>query len=334
MGRTLFLHVGPAKTGTSAIQHVLSNHDGGVVLYPRVGLWADGSHHNLVLNYFRDYTRPEVVREDAALLLNRIGEAAARSDRDLVISSEILFGRRKIGDFAAAMQRHLGKSFRIEVIVVVREHFERAASLYNQRVKDAVTNERRDPDDFLDEQAENQCYAKFLRALRRLELDTTVIAFDPAETLAARVLAHLGFAAHQMTSAPRRNVSLSREALVATLAANRAGGSVEDRNAFVTALQKLPGAYAPSGPIFGLEATARAEQIFSADRRFLRRHFGIDLPAPARAPENGAFAIEISEFEQISAVARDFGEFGRAVVNALSAQVRDGRTRAARGPAQ
>jgi len=80
--RTLFFHVGPAKTGTSAVQYVLQRHDNSAVIYPKVGLWADGSHHNLVLNYFGEYGRPEVVREDPAELLARIGKEARRSTRE------------------------------------------------------------------------------------------------------------------------------------------------------------------------------------------------------------------------------------------------------------
>src|SRR5215469_18919344 len=101
--RTLFLHVGPAKTGTSAVQHFLQRHDNSVVIYPKVGLWADGSHHNLVLNYFGEYARPELVREDPAKLIVRIGDEARGSTRDIVISSEVLAGRKDIAQFVAAL---------------------------------------------------------------------------------------------------------------------------------------------------------------------------------------------------------------------------------------
>ena len=52
MPRTLYLHVGPRKTGTSALQHILRNHDNSIVVYPKVGLWGDGSHHGLVFRFF------------------------------------------------------------------------------------------------------------------------------------------------------------------------------------------------------------------------------------------------------------------------------------------
>src|SRR5262249_25017319 len=125
--RTLFFHVGPAKTGTSAVQHFLRRHDNSTVIYPKVGLWDDGSHHNLILNYFSEYTRPEVVREDAAGLLARIGEEARRSNRDIVISSEILAGRKDVTGLTAALEQEIGEPLRVEIVAVVREHFERAA---------------------------------------------------------------------------------------------------------------------------------------------------------------------------------------------------------------
>ena len=51
------------------------------------------------------------------------------------------------------------------------EHFERAASLYNQRVKDAVTGEKRDPDEFLAAHAPGMCYANFLKRFRKTRFD-------------------------------------------------------------------------------------------------------------------------------------------------------------------
>lgn len=179
MARALFLHLGPAKTGTSAIQHILSHHDGSVVLYPHVGLWGDGSHHNLVLNFYGEYQRPEMERENVGCLFARLADEAPASDRDLVISSEMLAGRKKIRDFANAIQTAAGCELRIVCVVVVREHRERAASLYNQRVKDAVFLEQRSPDEFLIEHPERICYAALLRRLRTAGIEVIVVNHHP-----------------------------------------------------------------------------------------------------------------------------------------------------------
>lgn len=48
MIRTLYLHCGPPKTGTSAIQaHLRDNACHPDLLYPQAGQWGDGVHHCL-----------------------------------------------------------------------------------------------------------------------------------------------------------------------------------------------------------------------------------------------------------------------------------------------
>jgi hypothetical protein len=320
--RTLFLHVGPAKTGTSAVQHILRRHDSSIVIYPKVGLWADGSHHNLILNYFGEYTRPEVVREDPASLLARIGEEARRSNRDIVISSETLAGRKDIAGFSAALEREIGSPLRVEIVVVVREHFERAASLYNQRVKDAVTGETRDPDAFLAAQPRSLCYANLLKRLQETGFDLSVLNYHPAEDCVQRVLERLGFPQQAVSDYPTRNVSLSRPALVASLAANRVAGSPDERNKFTAALRRLPGFDADAELIFGTEAVFAADRLFGKDRNFLLRRFDIEFQLPDFPADRVPFGIDDAEFGQIRDVARRFGSFGDQVIEAVRTYVR------------
>jgi hypothetical protein len=311
--RTLYLHVGPAKTGTSAVQHILRNHDNSTIIYPKVGMWADGSHHNLVLNYFGDYARPEMVRENAESLFARIGEEARASDRDLLISSEILAGRRNLGEFVQALQKQLGGDpFRVEAVMVAREHFERAASLYNQRVKDAVSAEPRNPDAFLVEHAPRLCYANILRNLRRTGFEITVLNYHPAEHCVARVLRHLGFRRKRIPETPARNVSLSSKGLIATLAANRLGAP-QERERFVSALCRMPRFFAPSRFIFGPEAAAKAERTFAADREFLKKQFAVELPPPDLNAAARAFAIGEQDFADICAATQGLGDYGKAI---------------------
>jgi hypothetical protein len=319
--RTLFLHVGPAKTGTSAVQHVLQRHDNSVVIYPKVGLWADGSHHNLILNYFGEYMRPEVVREEAADLLARIGTEAKRTNRDIVISSEILAGRKDLAGFAAALEQQIGESLRVELVMVVREHFERAASLYNQRVKDGVTGEKRDPDAFLAAHAQGMCYSNFLKRVRNTRFDVCVLNYHPPEDCVERVLAHFGLA-QTIIDQPPRNVSLSRPALVAALAGNRAAGSQEERNRFVAGLRRMPDFHAPAGFIFGTDAAFAAERKFKKDRNFLLRRFDIELPLPDFPADRMAFRINEEEFRDISTIAAPFGSYGQRIIEAVQPYIR------------
>ncbi len=325
--RTLYLHLGPAKTGTSALQHILRHHDNTVVCYPKVGLWSDGSHHNLIFNFFEDYKRPEVVREDAGRLLASIAREARSSNRDLVISSEILAGRKNLNDFVEALQRHLGEEpLRVEILVTVREHFERAASLYNQRVKDGAFAETRDPDVFLAENAGNLCYANLLRRLRRTGFDLTVTSYHPANTFVARALGHLGFAPQHIVDAPARNVSLGTKALVAMLAVNRVARTAEERNRLVSTLRRFLRSRAPAQFIFLPEAAAAAEQKFSLDRQFLREQFAVELPVPQVISGPRAFTIDAREFTEISKAASRFGDRGNSFREAIRPYVRAGTT--------
>ncbi|HEY6577990.1 MAG TPA: hypothetical protein VIY09_01585 [Rhizomicrobium sp.] len=327
MTRTLYLHLGPAKTGTSAVQYILSRHDGSIVLYPKVGLWSDGSHHNLVLNFFGDYQRPEMVREDAGQLLARIAEAARETDRDLVISSEILAGQKKLADFVAALRGALGgERLRVVLVVVVREHLERAASLYNQRVKDAAFLERRDPDAFLSEHIERLCYAPLLRRLRSTGFKLAVLDYHPAEDFVARCLAQFGFAPRQIPGAPTRNMSLSRSALIATLAANRVAETPGQRKHFDSLLSRIPDRFAPSGMLFGSEAVAAAHPALAADRKFLRNRFGVALPAHPR--EASRFELDEDEFAAIAAVLRDPGDDARRILEIMRSYVHGAPTAA------
>jgi len=320
--RKLFLHVGPAKTGTSAVQDVLRRHDGSIVIYPKIGLWADGSHHNLVLNYFGEFNRPEVVRENPAELLARVGNETRGSTRDIVISSEVLAGRKDIAGFVAALERQIGESLRVECVAVVREHFERAASLYNQRVKDAVTRETRDPDVFLAEQARSLCYANLVKRLRHTGFGLSVLNYHPAESCVERVLALFAFPQTNALNHPPRNVSLSRATLVASLAANRIVGSGEKRDRFVDALRQMPEIQAPSASIFNAEAVLAADRRFGKDRNFLLRRFGIEFQLPDFSEQRFPFGIDATEFEHICKIARQFGDFGRDVVEAIRPYIR------------
>ena len=89
----LFIHAGPHKTGTSAIQHILRGHDDSVVYYPKRGLWADGAHHGLVFNLYQDFARPEVERLDLETVWTDIAAGARACVKSTLVSSELLYDR-------------------------------------------------------------------------------------------------------------------------------------------------------------------------------------------------------------------------------------------------
>jgi hypothetical protein len=321
VARTLFLHIGPAKTGTSAIQHVLSRHDRSVVIYPRHGLWFDGSHHGLVLNFFKDFRRAETVRENPQALFAAIGREAAQSERNVLISSEVFPGR-DVASFAAALLSHLGNGFRVEVLAVIREHLERAASLYGQRVKDGFTAEKRTPDEFLARGWGALRYRNVLEALRRSGLAVTALDYHPATSCVMRFLMHVGFREHEIAGVPARNPAPATKALVALLAINRTARTPRSRERMVRAVAGLREYHAASKLIFRAEVASRAAQDWLPDRHYLGEQFAIALPPSQTDGAPEPFGIDELEFDEIGQATRWLGRDGAALRECLRAFVR------------
>jgi hypothetical protein len=314
--RTIYLHVGPPKTGTSALQHLLREYKGPELIYPPVGLWRDGSHHNLVLNFYADYRRPEVQRGDTGAWLAEIGELARTRAGSLVISSEGLFGRDVRG-FADALLEVAGgeaAGWRARVVVVCREHFERTASLYNQAVKDPVIMERRSPDEYLAASAQSMRYMPALDRIGRAGLPLDVLNYHPRVEFVPRFLRHVGIADPGLLGAPQRNVSLSRKALVATLAANRVARTRDDRERMSEALRSLRKMYAPTPAIFGRHAMLALKPVMTADRQALASRFGVELPQ-AEPTTARPLVISSQELAEIRSAAVGLGSLGEELVD-------------------
>lgn len=316
--RTLYIHVGPAKTGTSAIQHALLTHDGSVVMYPQVGLSRGGSHNNLIVNFFSDKNRSDAVKADPRKLLDELGRAFAASDRNVVISSEALFGRPGIRRFIEALTQQFNEPVSVELIVACREHFGRIASAYNQRVKDVGRFEREGPDDFLRRQNLNFGYANLIGKLRQTGKMVSVLNYHPSNNLVERFLRHIGFPDDKIPPAELRNVSLSSKALIAVLAANNVAKSPDDRERYFSALRKMRRFFGPSGFIFGREAALEASQRLQADRELLESEYDIVLPAPDLAAQDGGLYLKEGELAEISDVTGELGSEGKAIVEFAS----------------
>jgi hypothetical protein len=313
--RKLFVHVGPSKTGTSAVQHVLRTHDNSSVIYPKVGLWADGAHHNLVFNFYQDFTHPQVVRSDIHRLFAEIAAEASRYGGDLLISSELL-AHHDVGALIRALLPWLGGGpWDPEILVVCREHFGTASSTYNQRVKDAVVLERREPDAFLQGYAAQLVYAPLITELRRSGVPITALNYHPIEDFVERFLRHVGFAGREPILNELRNVSLSIKGLVATLAANNVAQTLADRDRHFAALRRqIRPFFAPSRFIFGRAAAEAADLGFRDDRLFLFEEFGIRLPAVDLAAQQDMFCINDRELNEIAIATADLGPEGEAIV--------------------
>jgi hypothetical protein len=323
MARKLFMHLGPPKTGTSAVQHALRSYESTSLLYPQVGLWRDGSHHGLIYNFFGDFGRPEVERADISSMLAAIcTQAAADPSKNLLISSEILLNY-DVGVFADALLSGLGHAdWQPEILFVCRDHFEVASSLYNQRVKDSVFLERRTPDQFLEDHLFSLQYAPLIRRMRNIGIPLTILNYHPAEDFLFRFLSYVGFGPMQGVVNQKRNVSLSVKGLIGTLAANVVAETIADRDRYFEAIRRMRPFFEPSRFIFGVGIVEAAFQHFSEDRLFLVEECNLALPPPFSEIPESKFSIEEEELGEIAAVTSGLGEAGRAIIAVCSRYVR------------
>jgi hypothetical protein len=173
-----------------------------------------------------------------------------------------------------------------------------------------VLGETRDPDAFLIDHPDRLCYGHLLRRLRKSGFELVVLNYHPAENFVARFLALFGFAPEQIPAIPRRNVSLGRVALIATLAANRAADSRDDRTRFDAMLSRFSGRYASSHGFFTQNTVAEVRPILAADRRFLRQEFDVRLPRSVKPEKTNPFVISEQEFAEIAAATDELGAYG------------------------
>jgi hypothetical protein len=320
MARKLLIHIGPPKTGTSAVQHILSTYRSTSLIYPKTGLWPDGSHHNLIMNFFQDFTRPDMTRASVNEMLASIASEAKTHDGDLLISSEAMTGR-EIGPLVARLLDHLtGGPWEPKIIFVAREHFEIIASLYNQSVKDAVHMERRSPDDYLTNSRFS--YRWVVSKFIGLQIPIIALNYHPATSFVNRFLNAVGFSSPEPLKPERRNISLSTKGLIATLAANNVAKSIDDRDRIFAALHAIRPLFAPSRFIFSRTAAKAADVRFSEDRRFLSDAYGIELSQPDWERQEESFYIDRQDLAEIADATRALGRDGDAIVAFASRYVR------------
>lgn len=323
MPKTLYIHVGPEKTGTTAIQHVLRQHDNSVLVYPRVGepkngVWGNQYHHTFVLKF---YGKKRETPDNLGQLFEEVATLTRGNNLDVLISSEILSLRDDIGAFVEELARHVSDApVDVEILFVCREHFERAASRYGQRLR---RGDERDPDQFLTESATELCYRPMVRELRKTGYRVTALNYHPSHGLVERFFKHVGFAEHQIPKPERRNVSLSTKALIAKLAANRTLESKFDkRKGSLKYLKKMSAFKGSSRFIFSREAAATAELEFSSDREFLRSEFGVELPVLNLEEQENMFFLDAVEFSDIVQVTRKMGSDGEKIAEVARGFVR------------
>jgi hypothetical protein len=131
--RTLFLHIGTPKTGTSALQwFFFQNRDllkkvG--ITYPEFGI-VDDCHHRIGASFHHPDVRPSYIQYKDMLTLEEYADMIKAIDGDVLISSELIAH----GDLASKLRAAIG-DIDIRVIVYLRRQDSFLESWYNQEVK-------------------------------------------------------------------------------------------------------------------------------------------------------------------------------------------------------
>jgi len=134
--KTLYLHVGWSKTGTSAIQKAIHLHrhvflQNGI-LYPQSIQWNDHSHHNfsLAFNDTSGYSSHLSKNDAIKVFVEEFKESGCHS---AIISSELSPFYFSDADFKSMVNSEFDN---VKVIFSLRRQSELLLSLYNQLIKD------------------------------------------------------------------------------------------------------------------------------------------------------------------------------------------------------
>ena len=266
MPRRLILHAGPHKTGTSAIQAVLRQQSFSAFYYPRTGQWPDGAHHNLVFSLIPELRRPDAEALEPELLLEQLqAELAAVQHDTLLISSEFLSLGCADRVVAWLVQQGIAQPDGIRALLVERELRSRAASLYNQAVKDPYVGETRSPQQWLKEEEAKLRFEPMIEDLEAAGLGVEVLAYEPAESLVHRALKVAGAIDGELPDQiPWTNTSMSEAVLMALLEVNRTVSHPQERIEWRNELfNTIRPAFLPSEPtLFGSQAYTK--ELYSA----------------------------------------------------------------------
>lgn len=147
--KTLYLHIGTPKTGTSALQHFFANNrkllEGKGVYYPDLGFrFPDiGKHRNAhFLSYKkyiekkqRDYETEKAIRDEG---IQKLDEAFKSHDTILLSDEHIWNEKEMIGQTLPALKSHFAEQeVQIKVIVYLRRQDQVIQSFWAQKIKES-----------------------------------------------------------------------------------------------------------------------------------------------------------------------------------------------------
>lgn len=279
--RRLFVHLGPAKTGTSAVQAVFRNLSDPRLTYPRTGQWPDGSHNLLALsiNGLRE-RGPQRIPPIEDLMPPFLDELA-QAPGDALISSEILCTPPSYHALMDHLKDVLPRFDAVVPLLALRHPIERAASAYNQLVKDAHFGENSLPDTFLLTQAKPHQITPFIQTWSHEAPGAKFLLYHPKSGFLSRFCAALDRPDLAPEHPGQANRSLGGTGLALLLLGNRHLTGATARAEFFTDVVRGTAAVKPwKGPSFPFSPTAvdqAMEMCLSQDLALAHDTFGIDL---------------------------------------------------------
>ncbi|MEM7516869.1 MAG: hypothetical protein AAF368_08095 [Planctomycetota bacterium] len=226
MKKTLILHIGMPKTGTTTIQNTLVENTEALsarrILYPEFGR-RFGAHHLLVdplVIHKNPYVPPAEMSADEVVAKIFSWSDDAAHDTFIVSSEAFSSGR----GFRPAI-REVARTFQIHTVLVLREQAAYANSLLNQKLKMALFRPDREGgfQESLLKSVEVPNYIEIARMWREGTADAplTVIPFIAGVDIWAEFAKAVGGLEGLTVDRERRNASLRPEALAFILWFNR-----------------------------------------------------------------------------------------------------------------
>lgn len=292
MKRKLYIHVGPSKTGTSAIQKFFRDEEVNSILYPKTGQWPDGSHHKICFSFHEKKQYGPINIPAWEKVLSNLREELSSSSQNVLISTEaatLPFVRLLMSELA-------DYNFDIILIMVARNALERAASAYNQSVKDAVIGTSEEADNYLLGQSKAFRFKPYYENWKSLNLPIHVLPFKGEKPLVERFCHSVGVDYYHTIEEKKVNTSMSGVALLALLIANRLLNNEEQKRNFFTQLRNnkriaiWKGASFPFSP----DACAEFDKIIKPDVIWLSDTFGF-LEDDFNSTKKKAFVLSESD---------------------------------------
>ncbi|WP_395344202.1 hypothetical protein PN836_005325 [Ningiella sp. W23] len=251
MMRTLFLHVGPTKTGTSAIQAYFKDRSFASLHYPKIGRWADGSHHKLMFASHGRKQHGATEIPDWPLIKEELIEEIAATEKNVLLSSEVCQP-----NFVAQIQDIIETfHFKLIVLLVYRSAQERAASVYNQSVKDPLVGMHLEPAEFLRQNSEQLKIRPLYERWYAVSQNIRLLPYFDERPLIDRFCDTVCVEYEPSAVNTIYNRSMGGHALLAMLLANQILTSDSERSAFFEAMRQLTDFHIWSGNSYPFDAS-------------------------------------------------------------------------------